>query len=133
MVCWVHLVDDHSLPPCPFHRSLHLHLPRQQVGRKSIPAINSAQVPPEADQPARAVHHGLRGFAGWSRILPRQDGQQVTEDQKVNTCKCSPVFVSLPPARSWRPLTSLLQQLSWLSSSQSSFRYLPLIVDMLAS
>ena len=34
MVCWVYLMDDHSLPPCPFHWSLHLHLPRQQVGRQ---------------------------------------------------------------------------------------------------
>ena len=43
----------------------------------SFPAFKSFQVPSEADQPAGAVHHGLRGAARRRRIFPRQDGQHV--------------------------------------------------------
>ena len=41
------------------------------------------QVPSEADQPAGAVHHGLRGAAQWSWFLSCQDGQQVCETRIV--------------------------------------------------
>ena len=41
------------------------------------------QVPSEADQPAGAVHHGLRGAARRSWFLSCQDGQQVCRTRIV--------------------------------------------------
>ena len=45
--------------------------------------LKDCQVPSEADQPAGAVHHGLRRAARRRRIFPREDGQHVRMDNNI--------------------------------------------------